>query len=152
MYFPRLMGPQAEQQKERVDARTAGSGESILVVEDNEDVCAFTAQVLRDIGYRVAVATDGKSVLKALEEGLEVDLLFTDIGLPGGMSGRELADEARRRWPHLKLLYTTGYARNSIIHHGRLDAGVQFIPKPFTESGLAAKVRRVLDKDETVAA
>jgi CheY-like chemotaxis protein len=74
-----------------------------------------------------------------------VDLLFTDVGLPDGMSGRELAHEAQRRWPRLKVLYTTGYARNSIIHHGRLDTGVELIVKPFTHSSLAAKVRRVLD-------
>jgi CheY-like chemotaxis protein len=72
-------------------------------------------------------------------------LLFTDVGLPG-INGRELADEARRRRPGLKVLYTTGYARNAIVHHGRLDPGVQMIPKPFTYAALAAKIRDILDK------
>jgi CheY-like chemotaxis protein len=74
-----------------------------------------------------------------------VDLLFTDVGLPDGINGRQLADEVQRRWPAVKVLFTTGYARNAIVHHGRLDPGVALIVKPFTQSSLAAKVRQVLD-------
>jgi len=76
----------------------------------------------------------------------EVDLLFTDVGLPNGMNGRVLAEQARRRRRQLKVLFTTGYARNAIIHHGRLDAGVDLIAKPYTQTELAAKVRKVLDR------
>ena len=83
--------------------------------------------------------------LRLLDSRREIALLFTDVGLPGGMNGRQLADEARRRRPGLKVLFTTGYARNAIVHHGRLDPGVQLITKPFTFAGLAAKFRQVLD-------
>jgi signal transduction histidine kinase len=145
MYFPRLLGAEAEKAAEMLPSQTIGSGESILVVEDDEDIRAFTAQILGELGYRVAVASEGHLALKVLEKLSGVDLLFTDVGLPGGITGRQLADEARRRWPSVKVLYTTGYARNSIIHHGRLDVGVELITKPFTQSTLAAKVRAVLD-------
>ncbi len=148
MYFPRLVG--AEMSKpayESTGELRQGSGESVFLVEDNDDVRAFTAQLLCDLGYRVTVAADGPLALEALEKlSGRVDLLFTDVGLPNGMTGRELADEARRRWPALKVLYTTGYARNSIIHHGRLDTGVELLTKPFTQSSLAAKLRSVLHK------
>jgi CheY-like chemotaxis protein len=74
-----------------------------------------------------------------------VRLLFTDVGLPGGLNGRQLADQARQRWPALKVLFTTGYARNAIVHHGRLDPGVELIGKPFQIASLAIKVRELLD-------
>jgi CheY-like chemotaxis protein len=78
-------------------------------------------------------------------------LLFTDVGLPGGMTGRELAEEVQRRWPKIRVLYMTGYARNSIIHHGRLDPGVALITKPFSQTDLAAKIRQVLVSAESQA-
>jgi CheY-like chemotaxis protein len=92
----------------------------------------------------VLVARDAASALRALDEEPRVDLLFTDVGLPGGSNGRQLVDEALRRRPALKVLFTTGYARNAIVHHGRLDPGVQLIVKPFTQADLASKIRRVL--------
>jgi len=147
MYFPRLLGVSRERAGEDLLPESAASGESILVVEDNDDVRAFTATLLRQLGYRVTAAGDGRAALAALEQLGEIDLLFTDIGLPEGMSGRELAQEVRRRWPRVKVLYTTGYARNSIIHHGRLDSGVELILKPFTQASLAAKIRHVLEKE-----
>jgi CheY-like chemotaxis protein len=84
-----------------------------------------------------------------LAQNLKVDLLFTDIIMPGGMNGRQLADEAKRRRPDLKVLFTTGYARNAIVHHGRLDPGVEMIGKPFSFEDLGAKVRALLDKPVT---
>lgn len=147
IYFPRLAGSDAQQPAEPFTAHGPASGESVLVVEDHEDVRTFTEQVLRDLGYRVSSAPDGQRALQLLERLGGVDLLFTDVGLPQGMSGRQLAHEAQRRWPQLHVLYTTGYARNSIIHHGRLDPGVELILKPFTHATLAAKVRRVLDRE-----
>ena len=91
-------------------------------------------------------AGDGQSALQVLDERSDIDLLFTDVGLPNGMNGRALAEQARRRRRTLKVLFTTGYARNAIIHHGRLDAGVDLIAKPYTQTELAAKVRKVLDR------
>jgi len=76
----------------------------------------------------------------------DVQLLFTDMGLPGGLNGRELADEARRRRPRLRVLFTSGYARDAIVHHGRLDPGVDLLAKPFTFEALAAKVREIVDR------
>ncbi|HLH50476.1 MAG TPA: response regulator, partial [Roseiarcus sp.] len=90
-------------------------------------------------------APDGEAALRALQTRLDVTLLFTDVGLPGRLNGRQLAEEARRRKPGLKVLFTTGYARNAIVHEGRLDPGVQLITKPFTYAALAAKLRDVLD-------
>jgi CheY-like chemotaxis protein len=90
-------------------------------------------------------AADGATALRLLDSNREVALLFTDVGLPGGMNGRQLAKEAQRRRSRLKILYTTGYARNAIVHQGRLDPGVEVIFKPFSYSDLATKIRQVLD-------
>jgi CheY-like chemotaxis protein len=84
--------------------------------------------------------------LRLLDRPAEVKLLFTDVGLPGSMNGRQLADEARRRRSKLKVLFTTGYARNAIVHHGRLDPGVELIVKPFSHGALGSKLREVLDR------
>jgi PAS domain S-box-containing protein len=149
LYLPRLAGADAAATTAGEPPVPAGAvGEAILVVEDDEDVRAFTAELLRELGYRVLVAYDAASAREVLEKESHVDLLFTDVGLPGGVNGRQLADEARRRWPAMKVLFTTGYARNAIVHHGRLDPGVQLIVKPFTQADLANKIRRVLDEGE----
>jgi CheY-like chemotaxis protein len=126
------------------DAVRAIGAETILVVEDDEAVRDYTAEILRELGYGVLRARDGPSALQILERN-SVDLLFTDVVMPGGMNGRELADQAVRRWPSLRVLFTTGYTRNAIVHHGRLDAGVHMISKPFSFGELSAKVRTLLD-------
>ncbi len=119
--------------------------EIILVVEDDEDVRAYTTDVLRELGYRVLQAPNGQQGLDLLMREPGVRLLFSDIGLPGGMNGRRLAEEARHRRPDLRVLFTTGYAADALVHDGRLDPGVQLITKPFTYPALAAKLREVLD-------
>ena len=88
---------------------------------------------------------DPDSILRILAREIEVEVLFTDVGLPGGMSGRQLAEAARVLRPGLKVLYTTGYARNAIVHGGVLDPGIELLPKPFSYGALAAKIRAVLD-------
>jgi CheY-like chemotaxis protein len=98
--------------------------ETILVVDDDSDVRSTSVQMLEELGYRVIQAPDGASALRLLDADDTIKLLFTDVGLPG-MNGRQLADEARRRRPKLKVLFTSGYARNAIVHHGRLDPGVE---------------------------
>lgn len=115
------------------------------MVEDNEDVRAYTKEILCDLGYRILEAGTGHAALQILQAHSEIRLLFTDVGLPGGMSGRQLADKAKGRRKDLKVLFTTGYARSTIVHDGRLDPGVQLITKPFTYAALASKVRDVLD-------
>jgi CheY-like chemotaxis protein len=117
---------------------------AVLVVEDDAGVREHSADILRELGYPVLEASDGAQALGILEAHPDIVLLFTDVGLPGGMNGRQLADEAQRRRPDLKVLYTTGYARNAIVHDGRLDPGVLLITKPFTYAELAASVDEAL--------
>ena len=122
-----------------------GDGEVILVVEDAADVRNFVTEVLRELGYTVLEAGEASAALELIKSGAHLDLLFTDVGLPGGINGRQLAEQATREQPGVKVLYTTGYARNAIVHQGRLDPGVEVINKPFTYNALAARVRDVLD-------
>ncbi len=147
IYLPRLAGAATAAEFE-VRAPTVADvrgDETVLVVEDHEDLRAYSVSVLAEAGYRVLEANSGPEALALLERGSRVDLLFTDVVLPDGMDGRRLANEAARRNPRLKVLYTTGYTRNAIVHNGRLDPGVQLITKPFTSAELTAKVRQVLD-------
>jgi len=120
-------------------------GEWILVVEDDDLVRGLTVSQLRHLGYRVIEAADGPQAQKILDGSQAIDLLFTDVVMPGGMTGRQLAEVAQRRRPTLKTLYTSGYTENSIIHQGKLDPGVHFLSKPFRRQELALKVREVLD-------
>jgi signal transduction histidine kinase len=143
VYLPRVVAD-AEIVPPDVPPPAGDATEVILVVEDDGDVRANTIEMLRDLGYSVLAAADSTSALKILDATPNVHLLFTDVGLPGGFNGRQLADEAQRRRPALRVLFTTGYARNAIVHQGRLDPGVEMLPKPFTYATLAAKLRAVL--------
>ncbi|HUC68912.1 MAG TPA: PAS domain S-box protein [Stellaceae bacterium] len=148
LYLPRLAtAPGQGESDESVASVPMGRrGETILVVEDDDDVRAHSVDILRELGYRVIAAPDGASALRVLESEPEVRLLFTDIGLPGGFNGRHLAEEACRRYPALKLLFTTAYARNALLNQGKLEPGVDLVLKPFTYAALAAKIREVLDR------
>jgi PAS domain S-box-containing protein len=147
IYLPRLLGEYGEQSEELQFGATEAYGtEVILVCEDDEDVRAYSADVLRELGYKVLEAGDGSAALAVLEANPDVDLLFTDIVLPGGMTGAVLADEAAKLRPGIKTLFTTGYARNAIVHHGRLDPGVELLTKPFSYAELATRVRDILDR------
>jgi CheY-like chemotaxis protein len=146
IYLPRLKDAiRVETPDEVVSAPEASEEETILVLEDDDDVRAYSVEILRELGYRVIEAHDGPSALRLLERQFRVDLLFSDVVLPGGMTGAQVAAKARGAKPELKVLFTTGYARNAIVHHGRLDPGVQLITKPFSMSDLATRVRDVLD-------
>ena len=125
--------------------RGARSREVVLIAEDEPEVLAYAARVLRQAGYEVLEAGSADAAL-AILSNQQIDLLFTDIGLPGA-SGRQLADQGRNLQAALKVLFTTGYARNAIIHNGTLDPDVNFIPKPFNSDALARKIRQVLDSD-----
>jgi CheY-like chemotaxis protein len=139
LYLPRLLSDDATAgvTEAATPAPLSSDGQAILVVEDDDDVRANTTGILRELGYAVLEAPSGAAALHLLEAHPEIKLLFTDVGLPGGMNGRQLADAARRARPGLKVLFTTGYARNAIVHDGRLDPGVVLIPKPFTYAGRA---------------
>ena len=151
LYFPRLSDqsklpdghdePAATEPPLEDNKRQA----TILLVEDDEQVNLFACEALRDRGYRVIVASDGPAALRLLDGEPAIDLLFTDVVLPGGMNGRQLADEVLRRRPSVKVLFATGYTRNAIIHQGRLDPDVELLTKPFTADVLARKVQQILD-------
>ena len=146
VYLPRMLAEEAAPQREAPpETPTYGGVETILVVEDHEDLRAYSTGVLRELGYRVLEAGSGRAALEILDGGEAVHLLFTDVVLPDAMDGRRLADEVERRRPGTKVLFTTGYTPNAIVHNGRLDAGVSLISKPFSFKDLAAKVREVLD-------
>jgi CheY-like chemotaxis protein len=103
----------------------------------------YSVEALRTLGYGVFEAAEAQAALQLLAEHPEIALLFTDVGLPG-LDGRKLAEEAKRRAPSLKILYTTGYARNAIVHNGILDAGVDLLGKPFTTEALGRKLEQIL--------
>ncbi|HEX5454186.1 MAG TPA: ATP-binding protein [Stellaceae bacterium] len=147
LYFPRLLTDAALREHGTAsDTPPARGREVILVVEDEPDVRGFVVEMLRELGYAILAAEDGQAALRVLKTRDDIRLLFTDVGLPGGLNGRQLADEAKRRRPDIKVLFTTGYARNAIVHQGRLDPGVELINKPFTYAALAKRVREVLDE------
>jgi PAS domain S-box-containing protein len=143
LYLPRYAGKIPSAHSKAAHVLRGDHHETILVVEDEERVRQLSVSLLQELGYEVIAAPDGPAALAVLER-TRVDLLFTDVGLPR-MNGRQLADEARKRYPQLKVLFTTGYAKNAIVHHGRLDADVQLVVKPFTFAELSEKVRTVLD-------
>jgi PAS domain S-box-containing protein len=121
-----------------------GGTESILVVEDDSLVRNFVAAQLNSLGYQVLTAGNAAEALIVIDSAAELDLLFTDVIMPGSMNGRLLADEAQRRRPSLKVLFTSGYTENAIVHHGRLDPGVLLLSKPYRKSDLARLVREAI--------
>jgi PAS domain S-box-containing protein len=142
LYLPRLS--RASAPEDAAEGRPPAAEplcRTVLVVEDDADVRAFTAEALSDLGYRVLVAADAPTAWAMLEQE-PVDLLFTDIGIPG--SGRELAHEAQRSWPALKVLFTTGHARNAFVDKGGFDEGLEVLSKPYTQASLAERIQRVL--------
>ena len=125
--------------------------ETVLVVEDESDVRSYLVESLRDLNYRVREAPDGSSALALFDsDPFRIDLLLTDIVMPG-INGRQLADELGHRQPGLKVLFISGYARDAIVHRGRLDAGVSMLQKPLTQATLAEKIRDILDKPTAVS-
>lgn len=129
-----------------VNEDESGGSETVLVVEDDDDVRAYTVGILRELGYRVIEAHDGATALKLLDRrDQEVSILLTDVVMPQ-MSGSQLAEVAKQIQPPLKVLFTSGYTRDAIAQHGRLEPGVDLLSKPFTYSALASKVRELLDR------
>jgi CheY-like chemotaxis protein len=121
-----------------------GGAETILVAEDDEQVRATVVETLSELGYRVLKANDANSALAIIESGVSIDLLFTDVVMPGPLRSPELARRARQLIPGIAVLFTSGYTENSIVHGGRLDAGVELLGKPYTREALARKIRHVL--------
>ena len=145
MYLPRSM--QREETLHPLAAEPAvGGEETILVAEDDEGVRSTVVDILRELGYRVLEARDADSALNVVESGIAIDLLFTDVVMPGTIKSTELARRARNRIPELRVLFTSGYTQNAIVHGGRLDAGVELLVKPYKRDDLARKIRQVLGR------
>jgi PAS domain S-box-containing protein len=145
LYLPPALG-----QVEVVTAAPApitGGNETVMVVEDDALVRNFVIAQLHSLGYKTVAAADSREALAQVDSGERFDLLFTDVVMPGGMSGRELADAVAKRRPGLRVLYTSGYTDNAIVHHGRLDAGVLLLSKPYRRPQLAHMVRLALGGD-----
>ncbi|WP_119303130.1 PAS domain-containing protein [Dongia deserti] len=145
LYLPRLSNASATADSAPAATPHKGGGEVILVVEDNPDVRRLVLHQLRGLGYQVIEAANGPQALRILEDGASVDLLFTDVVMPGGMTGRQLAEAAKSRHPNLKTLFTSGYTEDSILRLGKLDPGVRVLSKPYRKHELAACIRETLD-------
>jgi len=146
IYLPRRSArAEAEDSDSAQEGHEAEAGETILVVEDDDDLRAYISQLLVDQHFSVLSAQDAATALSILDTKRRVDLLLTDVVMPG-LTGRELADRARHLRKGLKVLYMTGYSRNAVVHHGRLDQGVELLQKPFSQAELTSKVRELLDQ------
>jgi CheY-like chemotaxis protein len=125
-------------------APPAGGSEAILVVEDDALVRNFVTVQLQALGYQTITAADGPAALVHARNGATFDLLFTDVVMPGGMTGRQLADEVVKLRPGIKVLYTSGYSGDTVMHEGRLDDGVLLLAKPYRKAQLAQMIRQAL--------
>ncbi|MFY9600175.1 MAG: ATP-binding protein [Pseudolabrys sp.] len=144
LYLPRRYGDEAALSGDDDIGSERGRGETILIVEDDDGVRQYASEILRDLNYQVIEAKDSATALRLLDADKKFDLLLTDVVLPG-KNGRELATEVENRRPRTRVIFMTGYSRNAIVHHGRLDPGTELIQKPLVERVLARKIRQVLD-------
>ncbi|PIK71446.1 PAS domain S-box protein [Methylobacterium frigidaeris] len=147
LYLPRHHGeaPGTEGMPDLAGAPRAEQGETVLVIDDEPSIRMLVTEVLEDLGYTAIEAADGPSGLKVLQSDVRIDLLITDVGLPGGMNGRQVADAARVTRPGLKVLFITGYAENAAVGNGYLDAGMQVLTKPFVMEALATRIRDMIE-------
>ena len=150
LYLPRHFGKEVEAaaatSSEPREMPSSWSGETVLIVDDEPSVRALIEEVLFKLGYVAVQAEDGAAALRILESGQHIDLLITDIGLPGKMNGRELADAGLEIWPHLKILYITGYAQNAVVGNGYLSPSMNILTKPFRMDVLAAKIKSMISE------
>jgi PAS domain S-box-containing protein len=143
LYLPRSL--QTEDQLVDIDSMpVVGGSEMVLVAEDDEAVRETVVALLNDLGYRVLKAKDAQSALSIIESGMPIDLLFTDVVMPGTLKSTDLARKARERIPHLAVLFTSGYSQNAITSDGRLEENVELLSKPYSRDALARKLRHVL--------
>jgi signal transduction histidine kinase len=146
IYMPRYMRRDETREESPIEAAPRGEQEeTVLVVEDDADVRAYLTEILRDVGYHVLAAHDAAAALPLVELPTQrIDLILTDVVMPG-VNGRELGRRAQEVRPNLPILYMTGYSRNAVVHHGRLDEGVELVQKPISQSHLAVRIRDLLD-------
>ena len=146
LYLPRHMGSAVPaNEPAREESQMAEAGETVLVIDDEPSIRMLIKDVLEDVGYETIEAADGAAGLAILQSNARVDLLITDVGLPNGMNGRQLADAARITRPGLKVLFITGYAENAVIGSGRLEPGMEIVTKPFVIAALGNKVRQMIE-------
>jgi PAS domain S-box-containing protein len=146
LYLPRVALNSAASEMEPTHGaslQTSGSGETVLVVDDEPAVRMLVVEILEELGYRVLEACDGKEGLRIFQSGEPVALLVTDVGLPGGMNGRQLADAARQLDPGLNVLFITGYAESVVMRNGQLEPGMRIVTKPFSIDTLAARIEEL---------
>jgi CheY-like chemotaxis protein len=145
LYLPRASGLDQGSGEMLSLSPLEGGHEAILVVEDDALVRRYVITQIHSLGYTTLEAANAKQALELIDSDAVIDLLFTDVIMPGSMNGRQLADEALKRRPRLKVLFTSGYTENAIVHHGRLDAGVLLLAKPYRKPELARMIRTALD-------
>ncbi|KMO39037.1 hypothetical protein VQ02_10785 [Methylobacterium variabile] len=147
LYLPRHHGDVAGpgEMPDLAEAPRAEQGETVLIIDDEPSIRMLVAEVLEDLGYAAIEAADGPAGLKVLQSDVRIDLLVTDVGLPGGMNGRQVADAARVTRPNLKVLFITGYAENAAVGNGYLDVGMQVLTKPFVMEALASRIRDLIE-------
>jgi CheY-like chemotaxis protein len=147
LYFPRYLGEPAEDDHSmRVDIPEIGAGETVLVIDDEPTVRMLVVDVLHEAGYSALEAEDGPTGLKILRSSGPVALLITDVGLPGGLNGRQVADAARELQPNIKVLFITGFAENAAISSGHLEPGMAVVTKPFVMAELAKKITEMIEQ------
>lgn len=143
IYLPRSLASE-DAEVQIATGPVVGGSETVLVVEDDEEVRATVVEMLADLGYNVVKAPDADAALIIVESGMPIDILFTDVVMPGTLKSPELARRARERLPNIAVLFTSGYTENSIVHGGKLDAGVELLSKPYTREALARRLRHVV--------
>jgi PAS domain S-box-containing protein len=148
LYLPCAVAQSEQPAGELLESESEGGNETILVVEDDLMVRTYVIAQLASLNYKTLSAANGAEALAIVDSGAQFDLLFTDVVMPGKMNGRELADEIAKRRPSLKVLFTSGYTQDAMVHHGRLDSGVLLLAKPYRKIELARMLRRALDNPD----
>jgi len=148
LYLPRSEDPLSDVTVLPAATPARGNGETILVVEDDDGVRVMVVDTLTELGYRVLRASDGQSALTIIRSGVPIDLLFTDVIMPGPVASTEMVRQAHLLLPNLRVLFTSGFTRDAIVHRDRLQAGVNLISKPYAREDLARKIRQLLDDDD----
>ena len=145
LYLPRYVGELATETTTAPAIAELGAGETVLIIDDEPTVRMLMSDVLAEAGYAVLAAPDGPAAMLILESDRRIDLLITDVGLPGGMNGRQVADAARVRRPGMKVLFVTGFAENAAVGNGHLPPGMTVLTKPFQVSDLATRVSEIIE-------
>ncbi|MEE8332602.1 MAG: response regulator, partial [Alphaproteobacteria bacterium] len=144
LYLPRSAQTVLDVQEKPMGAAPMSRGEKVLVVEDDADVRTLTVVLLAELGYETVEAANGQAAIEVLRQTSGIDLLFTDVGLPGGMSGIDLVNEVTQQFPTMNVLFTSGYGDDVLTRHGGIDADFALVHKPFSKEELARQLRAAM--------